>query len=418
MPSHAKNWPLTVDTKAGTIWPLFFFQSIGTVMRPLRICLVITEDWYFWSHRRSLAQFLVAQGHDVHLVTRLSKLEDDIRATGIMPHQVGLQRSGKNPWNELQAIGRMAATFRKLRPDVVHLVGMKPILYGSMAAHLAGVPATVCAIAGLGWLFTTGGVIKTAARQLVTNYFRFALAGNARVQFLVQNTHHQDVLRAGGMARPEQISIISGAGVNTNRFRVQTEPAGEVRVLTHARMLWDKGIGDLAEAAKLLQAQNVPCQVHLVGDPDPANPASISLEQLQAWNDTNVVRWQGRRDDIPQLLGDSHIACLPSYHEGFPLSLVEAMACGRAVVTSDIPGCRDAVAHEHTGLLVEPGNPQQLAAALARLILDPPLRRRMGRHGRRDVLQRMSSEIVNRQTLACYVRLLKLDSEISVEKAA
>lgn len=387
-------------------------------MRRLRICLVITEDWYFWSHRRSLAQFLVAQGHEVHLVTRLSSLEADIRAAGMIPHDVGLQRSGKNPWHELQATRRMAATFRKLRPDVVHLVGMKPILYGSLAARLTRVPATICAIAGLGWLFTSGGTLKSAARGLVSHYFRGALAGNDRVEFLVQNTHHRDVLLQAGMAMPNQITIVSGAGVNVHRFRVQPEPASEVRILTHARMLWDKGIGDLVEAAKILQSQQVPCQVTLVGDPDSGNPATISLDQLQSWNASGVVHWQGRRDDIPELLAQSHIACLPSYHEGFPLSVVEAMSCGRAVVTTDIPGCRDAVSHEQTGLLVEPQNPKQLAAALARLVQNPSLRQQLGRRARRDVLHRMSSEIVNQQTLDGYERLLNRSRAPIAKRAA
>ena len=387
-------------------------------MRPLRICLVITEDWYFWSHRRSLAQFLVALGHEVHLVTQLSDLEHEIRRVGVTPHEAGLQRSGKNPWRELQVTRQLTSIFQQLSPEIVHLVGMKPILYGTMAARFARVPATICAIAGLGWLFTNGGIIKTAARQLVSNYFRFALASNARLQFLVQNTHHQAMLNQGRMARPDQITIVSGAGVNTHRFRVQPERDGEVRVLTHGRMLWDKGIGDLVEAAKILQSQEVPCQVHLVGDPDPANPATISWEQLRAWDDRGIVHWQRRRDDIPELLADAHIACLPSYHEGFPLSIVEAMSCGRPVVTTDIPGCRDAITHESTGLLVEPRNPQQLAAALARLVRDRPLRQMLGRRGRRDVVQRMSSEIVNQQTLDCYLKLLNMEPRASIEKAA
>ncbi len=375
-------------------------------MPALRICLVITEDWYFWSHRRSLAQYLTALGHDVHLVTRLSKLKSQIEAAGFTPHSVGLQRTAKNPLSETAVTRRMAALFRELKPDVVHLVGMKPILYGSIASRIAKVPATICAIAGLGWLFTPGGVLKTSARQLVSTYFRYALANNPRVQYLVQNSHHRDVLLQNKMAGDDQVTTISGAGVNPHRFRVQPEPDSIPTVMTHARMLWDKGIGDLVDAARIIKQQNVDCRIRLVGDPDPANPASISLEQLNAWNTEQIVSWQGRSSEIPQLLADSHIACLPSYHEGFPLSLVEAMSCGRAVVTNDIPGCRDAVTHEQSGLLVPKGDASALANALVRLIQDPALRRRFGAQGRRDVMRRMCSEIVNQQTLECYIQLL------------
>ena len=375
-------------------------------MRSLRVCLVITEDWYFWSHRRSLARYLTAHGHDVHLVTRLSKLKADIEAAGVTPHSVGLQRTAKNPFSEAVVTRRMAGLFHELKPDVVHLVGMKPILYGSIASRMAKVPATVCAIAGLGWLFTPGGILKTSARQLVSRYFRHALSNNPRVQYLVQNSHHRDVLLQNKMAGSDQVTIVSGAGVDPNRFRVQPEPDSLPTVMTHARMLWDKGIGDLVDAARIIKQQNVDCRIRLVGDPDPANPASIPMEQLNAWNAEEIVTWQGRSSEIPQLLADSHIACLPSYHEGFPLSLVEAMSCGRPVVTNDIPGCRDAVTHERSGLLVPKGDAPELAKAIVRLVQDPALRRRYGAHGRRDVMKRMCSEIVNQQTLDCYAQLL------------
>ena len=388
-------------------------------MRRLRICLVITEDWYFWSHRRSLAQYLIAAGHEVHLVTRLSHLESEIQAAGITPHRVGLRRATRNPLREGQVCWRMAGLFQRLQPDVVHLVGMKPILYGSIAARRAGVPATVCAIAGLGWLFTPGGILKSAAREIFTRYFRVALANRSGVGFLVQNSHHREVLERRRMAGAQQTTIVAGAGVDPNRFRFLPEQQSTPTILTHARMLWDKGIGDLVAAARIMQRQNVGCQIRLVGDPDPANPASIPVEQLQAWNQEGIVQWESRRNDIPNLLAQAHIACLPSYHEGFPLSLVEALACGRPVVTNDIPGCRDAVQHNVTGLLVEKQNSQALAAALTQLVESSALRQQMGQRGHQDVLRRMTSQIVNQQTLACYEQLL--DGETvsrSLRKAA
>lgn len=391
-------------------------------IRPLRICLVITEDWYFWSHRLSLARYLVALGHDVHLVSQFSKLRTQIEAQGITTHSCGLRRTAKNPVTEAAATGRLNSLFSRLRPDVVHLVGMKPILYGSVATRLAKVPATVCAIAGLGWLFTPGGLLKSIARQLVSHYFRFALSGNPRLQYLVQNAQHRQTLLQKKMARAEQVTMISGAGVDTHRFRASDEPAGVPCVLTHARMLWDKGIGELVQAARVVRERQVECEFRLIGDPDPANPASISRSQLEAWNQEGNVRWEGRRDDIPDLLSQSHIACLPSHHEGFPLSVVEAMSCGRPVIATDIPGCQDAVSPEATGLLVPRGDVPKLADAIVRLVQDPAARRRMGRESRRQVLLRMSSEIVNQATLDCYLLLLSKtdvsDAKPHKEKAA
>ena len=376
-------------------------------MRVPHVCFIIAEDWYFWSHRRLLAQDLIRRGCRVDLMTNLSGLRERIEAVGVIPHSLGLQRSGTNPWRDAQVIRRMTSTLRMLEPDVVHLVGMKPIIYGSIAARLASVPATVCAVAGLGWLFTPGGSLKTTARTLVKLYFRQALAKRADIHFIVQNSHHRDVLAADGMASPEQITLVHGAGVDVNRFCYSPEPSGSPVVLTHARMLWDKGIGEVVEAARDLKKRGVVCTFRLVGDPDPANPASIPQSQLDAWNNEGIVEWEGRRTDIPRVLSQSHIACLPSYHEGFPLSLVEAAACGRPVVTTDVPGCRDVVEHGETGLVVPVKQSGSLANALHEMIGNVERRKTFGRAGRNRVLGLMSGKIVNDETYRCYERLLE-----------
>ena len=379
---------------------------MGSTMHAPRVCFVITEDWYYWSHRRILAQNLVQRGCRVDLVTNLGKLEPNIRATGVIPHSTGMRRRGKNPINEAQVVRRTAALFRELKPDVVHLVGMKPILYGSLAARLAKVPTTVCAIAGLGWLFTPGGILKTLARNVVERYFRFTLAGRDNVRFIVQNSHHRETLVDRRMATATQIDLIPGAGVDTRKFGYTSQSKETPIVFTHGRMLWDKGIGELVEAARMIKKHGIACKFMLVGDPDPANPASIPQEKLDAWNKEGIVHWQRRRGDIPDLLSRAHVACLPSYHEGFPLSLVEASACGRPVVTTDVPGCRDVVEDGKTGLLVPKQNAGDLAIAIAKLVLNAPLRQEMGRRGRQRVSQQMSCDIVNSQTYECYERVL------------
>ena len=376
-------------------------------MHAPRVCLVITEDWYFWSHRRSLAQHLVQQGCRVDLVTNLSKLESKIRAVGVIPHSIGMQRRGKNPIREGKVIRRMADFFREQQPDIVHLVGMKPILYGSIASRMAKVPATVCAIAGLGWLFTPGNPLKSLARLTVQQYFRFLLSSRSNVRFIVQNTDHRQTLVHRRMANESQVDLIPGAGVDVSRFGYTSPTKETPTVITHGRMLWDKGIGEIVHAARLIKKHDIECNFVLVGDPDPANPASISEQQLRKWDSQGIVQWYGRRDDIPKLLSEAHIACLPSHHEGFPLSLVEASACGRPIVTTDIPGCRDVVDDGKTGLLVPKKDPDKLALALAKLILNAEMRQEMGRRGRQRVVEQMSCKIVNEQTYACYERVLR-----------
>ncbi len=380
-------------------------------MRSARICFVITEDWYFWSHRRILAQYLVQQGCRVDLVTNLTKREADIRALGVEPHSIGLRRRGSNPLGEVNVIRRMTDLLRDLKPDVVHLVGMKPIIYGSIAARRARVPSVISAIAGLGWLFTPGGPLKTLARTTVQQYFRWMLAKRPGARFIVQNDHHRETLVKRGMASAPQIDLIAGAGVDTDRFGYTSEQKEIPTILTHGRMLWDKGIGEVVHAARLLKKHDIKCKFLLVGDPDPANPASIPVKQLEQWNQQGIVSWQGRRDDIPNLLSNSHIACLPSYHEGFPLSLVEASACGRPVVTTDVPGCRDVVEDGKTGLLVPKRSGDKLAIALAKLVLNDKLRQEMGRRGRQRVVENMSCDIVNQGTYNTYERAL---SEVGI----
>lgn len=372
-------------------------------MRAPNVCFVITEDWYFWSHRRHLADDLVRRGSRVDVVCNLgSGLREQMEASGFIPHSVGMQRAGKNPWEEARGIQRMAQLFRELKPDVVHLVGMKPIVYGSIAARLAGVPVTVCAIAGLGWLFTPGGMLKSAARMAVQTQFRQFLAGRPGIQFLVQNTHHRDTLIQTRMAKASQVSLVHGAGIDSDRFKPAPEPDGPPVILTHARMLWDKGIGEVVEAARIVRRSFPDVRFQLVGDPDSANPASIPQSQLEQWNSEGVVEWQPRRNDIPELLAGANIACLPSHHEGFPLSLVEALSCGRAVVTTDIPGCRDVVSHQKSGLLVPTQNVESLSSSILQLVNNPELRKRFGRVGRQSVLERMSCRIVNEATWSVY----------------
>lgn len=376
-------------------------------MRAPRICFVISEDWYFWSHRRNLAKSLMDKGWRVDVVTSCGDFRSKIEAAGILHHSVGLQRNGKNLTHEAQVVRRLATTFREIKPDIVHIVGMKPMILGSMAARIANVPGVVCSIAGLGWLFTSGGPLKGLLRFGVKQYVRQTLCGRRNVLFVVQNADHRQLLIKSKLAEAEQISLVPGCGVDPARFAFSAEPFGPPIVVTHARMLWDKGIGDVVEAAAQIKRQGHSCEFLLVGDPDPANPSSIPEEQLRRWSGEGLVRWQPKRDDIPELLSQAHIACLPSYHEGFPLSLVEAASCGRPIVTSDIPGCRDIVRHNETGLLVPRGNPTALANALTALIENPQTRRAMGRQGRQEVRRRLSCHIVNEKMHECYARLFR-----------
>jgi glycosyltransferase involved in cell wall biosynthesis len=372
-----------------------------------RILFVIAEDWYFWSHRRNLARHLRDLGCVVGIATPVGEYESRIRDEGfdLLPFQI--HRASRNPLREILTIARLYLLFVKYRPDLVHVVGIKPILYGRLAAVLARVPATVCAVCGLGWVFQPGGRLKKILRAGVRLFYRRFIRGRSGVRVVVQNADDYRSLVSYKMANEDQLTRVNGAGVDMRLFPYSMPPAGVPVVITHCRMLWDKGVGEMVEAAREIRRRGIACRFLLVGAPDPANPAAIPEAQLLAWQEEGVVEWLGYRTDIPDLLRQANIACLPSYYrEGMPLSLIEAASCGLPIVTADSPGCREVVIDGENGLLVPPRDPMTLADRLVDLIENAELRVAMGLRGRELVRQSMCVEIVNDQMVDVFCKLL------------
>ena len=367
-----------------------------------KILFVVTEDWYFVSHRLALAAAAQAAGFEVVVATRVGRHGEAIRAAGLRLVPFGLARTYGNPIREILALVRL---YRRERPDIVHHVALKPIVYGAVAARLARVPAQVNAVVGLGWLFTSAkGVMR-----LIRPAARWTLALLLRTRSsltIVQNPDDRALLIRSHL--PEsRIRLIRGAGVDTRVFAPAPEPAGPVCVVLAARMLWDKGVGEFVEAARLIRQAGIQARFALVGDPDNDNPASVPEATLRSWHGQDGIEWWGRRDDMPSVYHAAHIACLPSYYrEGLPKVLLEAAACGRPLITTDAPGCREVVQDGDNGILVTPRDAQSLARAIGKLIEDEKLRRTMGKRGREIILKDFSSELVVRETLGIYRELV------------
>jgi glycosyltransferase involved in cell wall biosynthesis len=362
------------------------------------LLFVVTEDWYFVSHRLPLAVAAQAAGFEVAVATRAGRQADVIRGAGIRLISFELSRRGGNPLAELVALWRL---YRREGPDLVHHVALKPVVVGALAARLARVPAQVNAVAGLGWLFTSSsGVVR-----LVRPVLRWALGRLLRQPHsltIVQNPEDKALLEAAGVPAA-RLRLIRGAGVDVRVFFPLPPSPLPVCVVLVARMLWDKGVGEFVEAARRLTAAGVAARFVLVGDPDPANPASVPDSTLRAWHGRHGVEWWGRRDDIPAVLQAAHIACLPSFYgEGLPKSLLEAAACGLPIVTTDAPGCREVVQDGVNGLLAPVRDAAALAAALKKLIDDAELRRRMGARSRQRAETEFALETVIAQTLSVY----------------
>ena len=370
-----------------------------------KLLFLVTEDWSFCLHRLSLARAARDAGYRVTVACRVDRHAAAIEREGFRLVPLNFSRRSLNPLRELALVREIAAVYKKERPDIVHHVALKPVLYGSIAARLAGVPAVVNAFTGLGYAFIARDAKGRAVRALVTRLLRFALGGLSAKTILQNEDDGQTLVRAG-LLKPEDIVLIRGSGVDLKEFPASVPPPGEPLVVLPARLLWDKGVGEFVEAARSLKAAGVRARFALVGDTDLENHAAVPPERLKEWKAEGVVEVWGRRDDMPAVFASAHLVCLPSYREGLPKALLEAASCARACVTTDVPGCRDAVEDGVTGLVVPVRAVAPLARALRALLEDPERRARMGEAGRRRVEERFSQEYVAAETLALYSKML------------
>lgn len=371
-----------------------------------RLLFIVNVDWFFLSHRLPIAVAAVRQGYEVHIATGITDRRAELEAQGLVVHPLPLERSGMHPARELRSLWAMGAVLRSVRPDVVHLVTIKPAVFGGVLARLMRVPGVIVAVPGLGFAFRARGPRAVAVRALLGLLYRFAL-GRRRLLALFQNPDDRDRLIGFGGLRREQCVLVRGSGVDLGLFRPRPAPDGPVVAVLAARMLRDKGVEEFVAAAALLAARRVPVRLCLVGAPDPGNRASLTEEQLEHWRQHGPVEVWGHHDRMADVFGRCHMVVLPSYGEGLPKVLLEAAACGRAVVTTDVPGCRDAIEQGVTGLLVAVGDAHALAAGIERLVLDEPLRSAMGRAGRALAEREFGIERVVALHLDSYRRVLE-----------
>jgi len=289
------------------------------------------------------------------------------------------------------------------------------VLYGTLVARWVGGIQILNAISGLGYFFIAPGW-KSSVRKTLLLWIYRAILHSKKVWILFQNPDDQALFAQHKITYSEHAFKIKGSGVDLKQFAYSSIPKGRVKIILVARMLWDKGVEEFVESATVLMQQGLDADFLLVGSVDPGNPESISMEQLEEWNRAGVVKWLGERADIAQLLAESHIAVLPSYREGLPKSLIEALAVGRPIVTTDVPGCREVVKDGENGFLVPVKDAQELAIAIQKLINNPKLLTSMGKKGRLMAEQEFSIQKVMDKTLALYSKIgsdPKQDKKIS-----
>jgi glycosyltransferase involved in cell wall biosynthesis len=374
-----------------------------------RLLFLVNEALFFTTHWMPLANAARADGLDVHVAAPFhATYVDVIRKNGFHYHDIPLKRGGRSLIGELQLITTFVALFRRLRPDLVHHIAMKPTIWGGLASRFVGVRAAVYGITGLGYLFIGEGWRFKLQQFILLQLYRIVLRHrNCRAIF--ENRDDLKMFCDAGLVAAARTVLVKGCGVDLRQFAATPEPDGEVIVMFPARILRDKGAGEFVEAARLLKAAGVAARFVMVGRTDADNPTNIGEATLAEWVHQGWVEWWGFSTDMPPTLAKSHIICMPSYREGLPRGLIEAAAIGRAIVTADTPGCREIVHHEVNGLLVPVRDARATADAIKRLLDDPALRRRLASAGRAMVEAEYSVEKFTADTLAVYRAVLPSD---------
>lgn len=367
-----------------------------------RLLIVVNVDWSFLSHRLPIALAAKDAGYDVTVAAADTGRADDIRRHGLTFVPLPLQRTGTSAFREVLVVFALARLYRSMRPAIIHHVTIKPVLYGSLIARLVPHAKVVNAVSGLGYAVETG---PEWGRRLVLTAYR-ALFRRSGTRVILQNPDHVALFERERIIRSEHIVLIEGSGVDPDRFTPPVADPEPPVVMLPGRMLVDKGVREFVEAARQLRQEGSVARFVLVGAAGDDNPTAIDAREIARWVEDGTVEWWGHRTDMPAVLRQATVVTLPSYHEGLPLALLEAAAAGRAIVASDVPGCRSVVHAGVNGVLVPARDAGALAEAIARLLLASSLRSRMGEAGRKLVLERFSVDRVVESTLTLYEELL------------
>lgn len=376
--------------------------------KSLKIIFFANTDWYLYNFRLTLALALKARDHEVLFISPPGPYGKRLEEAGCRWTPLPMERRSLNPWKESILLQHLAKLYRREQPDLAHHFTLKCVVYGALAAWIAdnNLPM-VGAITGLGHVFTTDTLRNQLLRPLVRNLLRFCM-NRSRSRLILQNRDDQQELLKYGLVDAQNIRLIRGSGVNTQRFQPHLNPRspGPFKVLLATRLLWEKGVGEYVTAARQLCREGLNIQFQLAGLPDSGNPASVSKQIIEEWQQQGFINILGHVDNMESLLTDIDLMVLPSYREGTPRSLLEAAACGLPIVTTDAIGCREVVEHGTNGLLVPPRDASALADAIRFLYNDPETCHRMGQAGRNKALMEFDEQIVIAQTLSVYQELV------------
>jgi glycosyltransferase involved in cell wall biosynthesis len=372
-------------------------------MRP-KILFVVNVDWFFLSHRLPLALAAQSAGFEVHIACQFTARGQDITNYNFVLHELTLERSGTSLRTEARTFFSINSLIKKIKPDLIHAVTIKPVLYSCIASRFKNI-GRVASISGLGFIFIAEGIKASLIRFMVSFLYKIALK-RKHTKVIFQNPTDRDLFTRQGIIPDADAVIIRGSGVDLTKYQITDEPEGIPVVVLLARLLVDKGVLEFVEAARELKLKNTHCRMVLVGDID-ENPKSVTMHQIEQWVSEGYIEYWGYTEDVNKTYSQANVVVLPSYREGLPKSLIEAAACGRAVITTDVPGCRDAIVANETGLLVPVKNASALADAIEKLCVDKELRRQFGVSGRHLAENVFDIRAVVQQHIQLYNGLLE-----------
>lgn len=372
-----------------------------------KLLFVVNVDWFFISHRLPIALEAIKQGYQVHLACTFSDKKVWLENMGVHCHEIKFSRSGSSFYVELSSLLSIRSLVKRLEPDVVHAVTIKPVIYtGFSSQFIARSPSFVAAISGLGYVFTADTLRAKFTRLLVSFMYKFALRSKRKV-VIFQNTSDQKILSEIVNLSEDEIDLIKGSGADLSIYKNKDEPKVSTKVISMAcRLLKEKGVYQFVDAARIVKNMYPETEFWLIGGVDPENPNSVTQEEVDSWVEEGIIKALGQRDDIPDLFSQSHIVTLPSFYgEGVPKVLIEAAACGRPIVTTDNPGCRDAVIDSKTGLIVPVRDSESLARALSKLLINDSMRTDMGAKAREYAVKEFDVNNVVSKHLEIYETL-------------
>lgn len=372
----------------------------------MKLVFIVNVDWFFISHRLPIALEALQQGHEVHIFAQDTGKMAYLESLGLEVHPIGLERGSLNPFQAFKLLIDLRNTLKCIQPDVVHLVTIKPVLIGGIAAILAKVPSIVYAISGLGFVFTNSMLKAKILRLGIIPLYRLAMSPKNKT-VIVQNLDDLTILRQYVSIPEDQTVLIPGSGVNLEQFKAQPLPLVNKTVLMACRLLADKGVYEFHGSVLLLKEKYPHIKFVLVGGIDSDNPASLTEQELSEWVQNGDLEWWGHQDNMPEVLSQATIVVLPSYREGMPKVLLEAQALGRPIVTTDVPGCREAIENGKTGFLVNVKDEKALADAIEKLIINDDLCLEFSHNARALAEQKFDIEQVVKTHMNIYENLVQ-----------